>query len=89
VRRPVADHGRSAQQQRDGDADGHGIAFRLWLGGPGQGSGGAVQPSAGHAMIGAALQAVLRLEMAADPVGAGDGVHRDQLVRAIHRVQVR
>ena len=49
----------------------------------------AVQPAAGHPLIGAAFQVVLRLEMAAHAVRAGDGVDQQRLVGLIHRVQRR
>jgi hypothetical protein len=48
----------------------------------------AVQPAAGHTVIGAAFQKILRLEMAARPIGAGDRVHGQRLAGPIHRVQI-
>ena len=48
----------------------------------------AIEPAAGHAVIGAALQTILRLEMAANAVVAGDRVHDKQLVRLIQRVRI-
>ena len=39
-------------------------------------------------MVGAALHAVLRLEVAAHTIGAGDGMHCQRLAVPVHRMQV-
>ncbi len=70
-RRPGFDAGGAAQHQRGGEAGAEGEVAR---GGAGHGGDGAVEPAAADALVHAAFQVVLGLEMAAAAVMAGDGV---------------
>ena len=85
LRRPIRHRRGTAQQQRYRDADRQRVAVRA---GPRQGADRPVQPAAGQAMVGAALHTVLRFEVAAHTIGAGNGMHCQRLAVPIHPMQI-
>ena len=74
--RPVRHRRRPPQQQRHGDADRERLACGSSRVGPRHATDRAVEPAAGHPVIGAGFEVILRLEVAAHAIGAGHRMDR-------------
>jgi hypothetical protein len=72
--RPAGNLDGAAEKQWGADANRHGLSVGVARE-FGQRGDNAVEPAAGHTVVGAGFHVVLGLEVAADAVWAGDGMH--------------